>query len=123
VAFATPLLQTLSADNSVIEESMAIFERIMGLHVVDDDGYQKYRAGMEPILVSIGGSFGYDFRIAEVLRSKTENTINRVFTIEFPSKQVMDDFFSRPDYLEIQEKYLKNSVKSKTVISMHEKGT
>jgi uncharacterized protein (DUF1330 family) len=102
---------------------MMTFERVMGLHVVDDEEYQKYRAGMEPILISVGGSFGYDFRIAEVLRSKTEDTINRVFTIEFPSKQVMDDFFSRPDYLEVQQKHLKNSVKSKTVISMHEKGT
>ena len=93
----------------------------MRLHVVDDDEYQKYRAKMEPILISVGGSFGYDFRIAEVLRSKTEETINRVFTIEFPSKQVMDDFFSRSDYLEIQQQHLKNSVKAKTVISNADK--
>lgn len=99
------------------------FERVMGLHVVDEDQYRKYRAKMEPILVSIGGSFGYDFRIAEVLRSKTKAPINRVFTIEFPSKQAMDDFFSRPDYLEVAQQHLSLAVKAKTVISVHEKST
>ena len=72
------------------------FERVMGLHVIDDGEYQKYREGMQPILKSFGGSFGYDFKIAEVLLSKTEDEINRVFTIEFPSKQVMEEFFSNP---------------------------
>lgn len=92
----------------------------MGLHITDDEEYQKYREAMEPILNSIGGYFGYDFKIKEVLRSKTDNEINRVFTIEFPSQKIMDEFFSRPDYIEIQNKHLNNSVKAKTVISMHE---
>ncbi len=99
------------------------FERIMGLHVIDDKEYQKYREAMEPILKSIGGSFGFDFKISEVLRSKTEDEINRVFTIEFPSKIDMEKFFSRPDYIEIQNKHLVNAIKSKTVISMHEQNT
>ena len=99
------------------------FERVMGLHVVDDTEYQIYREKMEPILNSIGGSFGYDFKIAETLRSKTNEEINRVFTIEFPGEKEMNDFFSRSDYLEIQEQHLKHSVKSKTTISMHEKVT
>lgn len=99
------------------------FERVMGLHVIDDDEYQKYREGMEPILISVGGSFGFDFKIAEVLRSKTEDEINRVFTIEFPSKQVMDGFFSNPEYLEVQKRHFVNSVKSKTPIAMYEKDT
>jgi uncharacterized protein (DUF1330 family) len=97
------------------------FERIMGLHIIDNEEYQKYREEMEPILNSIGGYFGFDFKVSEVLRSKTEDDINRVFTIEFPSKKEMEDFFSRPDYIEIQNRHLKNSIKSKTVISMHEK--
>lgn len=45
-------------------------ERIMGLHVIDDEEYQRYREAMEPILNSIGGSFGFDFIIAEVLNQK-----------------------------------------------------
>jgi uncharacterized protein (DUF1330 family) len=99
------------------------FERIVGLDVTDDEEYQKYRDAMVPILESFGGSFGFDFKIAEVLKSKTEDSINRVFTIDFPSKEVMDDFFSEPSYLEVKNKYFKHSVSSATTISMHEKNT
>ena len=37
------------------------YERVMGIHVIDDDEYQKYREGMRPILESFGGFFGFDF--------------------------------------------------------------
>ncbi|MFK7845644.1 MAG: DUF1330 domain-containing protein [Rhodothermales bacterium] len=99
------------------------FERIMGLDVTDDEEYQRYREAMIPILESFGGSFGFDFKIAEVLKSKTDASINRVFTIDFPSKEVMDAFFSDPGYLEVKNQYFKSSVKSATVISIHEKNT
>ena len=99
------------------------FERVMGIYVTDDDEYQKYREGMLPILKSVGGSFGFDFKVSEVLLSKTEDDINRVFTIEFPSKKIMEEFFSNPDYLEVKKRHFNGSVKSKTVISMHEKST
>jgi uncharacterized protein (DUF1330 family) len=97
------------------------FERVMGLDVINDEEYQKYREGMEPLLISYGGSFGFDFKIAEVLRSKTGDHINRVFTIEFPSEAVMDDFFSDPVYLEVQNKYFSKSVRSRTAIAIYEK--
>lgn len=99
------------------------FERVMGLNVIDDQEYQRYREAMLPILKSYGGAFGYDFRVSEVLLSKTEDDINRVFTIEFPSKQKMEEFFGNPDYIAVQNRHLKNSINSKTVISMHEKNT
>ena len=67
------------------------YERIMGLNVIDDQEYQRYREAMLPILKKYGGSFGFDFRVSEVLLSKTNNDINRVFTIEFPSKKIMDE--------------------------------
>jgi len=97
------------------------YERIMGIHVIDDEEYQKYREGMIPILNSFGGSFGFDFKIAEVLLSKSDDEINRVFTIEFPRKEVMDSFFSDPEYLKVQKQHFNNSVKSKTIIAMYEK--
>lgn len=97
------------------------FERVMGLQVSDDDEYQRYREAMTPILHSFGGAFGYDFKVAEVLMSKHGEEINRVFTIEFPSSEVMDAFFSDPAYLVVQKRHFANSVSSKTVISMHEK--
>lgn len=97
-----------------------MFERIMGLDVSDDVEYQRYRDAMLPILTEYGGAFGYDFRIAEVLKSKTEQPINRVFTIAFPSEQVMNDFFTDPRYIEVRDRHLTPSIRSKTVISMHE---
>ena len=98
-----------------------MFERIMGLNVIDDLEYQRYREAMLPILTEFGGAFGYDFKVSEVLLSKTDDVINRVFTIEFPSKQKMEEFFAFPSYVVIQNRLLKNSIASKTVISMHEK--
>lgn len=96
-------------------------EKVMGLNVVNDEEYQRYREGMEPILKSFGGTFGFDFKIAEVLRSKTDDEINRLFTISFPSKSVMEEFFSHSDYLSVKERHFRNSVKSLTSIAMYEK--
>lgn len=93
----------------------------MGLCVSDDEQYQKYREGMTPILHSYGGAFGFDFKVSQVLLSKTSGDINRVFTIDFPSKEVMDAFFSCDDYLAVKKQYFDKSVSSKTVISLHEK--
>lgn len=97
------------------------FERIMGIYVFDEPVYQKYREAMTPILHSVGGSFGFDFKVSDVLLSKTDDLINRVFTIEFPNEAVMDSFFSNPEYLVIQQRYFVHSVSSKTIISMHQK--
>lgn len=99
------------------------FERIMGLNVINDEVYQKYREHMLPILHAFGGSFGFDFKVSDVLKSKTEEPINRIFTIDFPSREVMDKFFSDPSYIEVKSKYFKHSVKSVTIISIHEKIT
>jgi uncharacterized protein (DUF1330 family) len=96
------------------------YERIMGLNVINDEMYQKYRDAMTPILTMFGGSFGYDFKVAEVLKSKTSDHINRVFTIEFPNQSAMEAFFTAPDYLVVQQQYFNRSVKSKTTISLHE---
>ena len=93
------------------------FERIMGLDVVDEAEYQKYREQMTPIL----GAFGYDFKISAVLKSKTEASINRVFTIEFPSEETMHEFFNDSTYLAVKKQHFDNAVKSTTVISLHEK--
>ena len=98
-----------------------MFERIMGLNVIDDIKYQQYREAMLPILTTFGGEFAYDFKVSEVLLSKTSDKINRVFTIEFPSKEKMDAFFSCSDYIDVKNKYFDQSVDSKTIISIHEK--
>lgn len=97
------------------------FERIMGLNVIDDAAYQQYREAMIPILKTYGGAFGYDFRVSEVLLSKDAGDINRVFTIEFPSREAMEQFFADPDYLAVRGEYFERSVAGSTVISLHEK--
>jgi len=99
------------------------YERIMGIHVIDDDEYQKYREGMKPILESFGGSFGFDFKASEVLLSKSDDQINRVFTIEFPSEKIMDIFFNNEEYLKVKNQYFESSVQSRTTIAMYEKNT
>ncbi|MFV1977274.1 MAG: DUF1330 domain-containing protein [Candidatus Scalindua sp.] len=99
------------------------FERIIGLDVIDDQEYQKYREAILPLLKTYGGAFGYDFRVSEVLLSRTKDDINRVFTIEFPSKSKMEAYFRDPEYIVIQNRHLNNSINSKTVISLHEKDT
>jgi uncharacterized protein (DUF1330 family) len=96
------------------------FERIMGLNVFDDEIYQQYRENMLPILKAYGGEFGFDFKVSKVLKSKTQAPINRVFTLDFPSREKMDAFFTDSSYLEVRSKYFDNSVNSVTTISIHE---
>ncbi|MEP5611173.1 MAG: DUF1330 domain-containing protein [Cyclobacteriaceae bacterium] len=96
------------------------FEMLVGLNVIDDEKYQEYREAMRPILSDFGGDFGYDFKIAEVLRSATADTINRVFTINFPDKETMEAFFSNPEYLKAKEQFFEQSVESTTLISDYE---
>ncbi len=104
-----------------IQGTNMAYERIMGLQISDDVEYQKYRQHMIPILHSYGGDFGFDFRVSEVLKSKDDSAINRVFTIEFPDKVAMEKFFNDSKYLAVKNKYFLSSVQSVTTISMHEK--
>jgi uncharacterized protein (DUF1330 family) len=96
------------------------YGRVMGLNITDDETYSLYREAMTPILKNYGGSFGYDFKIAEVLKSRTEDKINRVFTIEFPSEIEMDRFFNDAAYCAIKNKYFESSVNAKTIIATYE---
>ena len=95
-------------------------EMLVGLNVVDDEAYQSYRDEMTPILKSYGGGFGYDFKVSEVLKSKTDAPINRVFTIYFPNKDSTDSFFSNDDYLKIKQKHFEKSVADTTIIATYE---
>ena len=97
------------------------FERIMGIDVKDDLEYQNYRAAMMPLLQAVGGDFAYDFKIAEVLKSRTDGKINRLFMIVFPSEAVMTEFFLSQSYLAVKEKYFNASVGDVMVISLSEK--
>ena len=97
------------------------YEILVGLHVLDDLKYDDYRAAMKPILSDYEGYFGYDFKVSDVLISQGNTDINRVFTINFSSKNKKEGFFSDPQYLVVKEKYFVQSVGSTTIISSYEK--
>ena len=95
------------------------FERLVGLNIVDDEVYQSYRDEMAPILKSYGGGFGYDFRVSEVLKSKTDAPINRVFTIYFSNEDSMSLFFANDEYLKIRQRHFEKSVTHTTIIATY----
>lgn len=97
------------------------YEMLVGLNVLDDRLYQEYRKEMKPILVTYGGGFSYDFKVAEMLQSEVDTEINRVFTIFFQDSDAMDGFFSDPDYLKVKQQFFDKSVGSMTIISSYEK--
>ncbi len=91
--------------------------RAYGLQVTDDARYRRYRAGMTPILHRHGGAFGYDFAIARVLASETDQPIDRVFTISFPDRAAAERFFADPDYLAVRRAWFEPAVSAITVIA------
>jgi uncharacterized protein (DUF1330 family) len=97
------------------------YECVVGLKIIDDSVYDKYREAMKPILATFGGGFRYDFSISKVLKSETDNLINRVFLIYFTSEESMNQFFLHPDYLTIKNKFFKKSVEATTIISQYER--
>ncbi len=94
-------------------------EMLVGLNVTDEARYAEYRRRITPLLESGGGSFGYDFRVSEVLISQTPEPINRVFTIRFRSDETKESFFSDAEYLAIKREFFDGSVSSTTVISSY----
>ena len=97
------------------------FEMLVGLYVVDDEAYQSYRDEMTPILKTYGGGFGYDFKVSDVLKSKTEAPINRVFTIYFSNEDAMNSFFSNERYLRVKRRLFRKSVTDTTIIATYER--
>ena len=96
-------------------------EMLVGLNVVNDKKYQAYRDEMMPILKRYGGGFGYDFKIAEVLTSRTDAPINRVFAIFFSNKDSMNSFFSNDEYLKVRQRHFEKSVADTTIIATYER--
>ena len=90
----------------------------MGLNVIDEDGYSRYRAEMTPLLEAHGGSFGVDVRVSGVLRP-AETAFNRLFTIRFPSREKREAFFSNPAYLEVRHRLYEPSVSGAHRLAVH----
>ena len=103
------------------DKAGSMYEILVGLEVIDDVRYQTYRENMTPILHQLGGDFGHDFRVSEVLKPKESSTINRVFTICFPNEDVMNRFFSDHEYLAVKAQYFEQAVGYMTIIARYEK--
>lgn len=87
-----------------------MIQTLVALDVLDEDEYQKYRDAMSPILHEHGGRFVVDVKLAGVLKLPQQGPVNRLFTIEFPSLERMDAFFSNPDYLAVRKRHFESSV-------------
>ena len=101
------------------------FERLIGLHVVDEAQYTRYREKMTPILSSYGGEFGYDLRVAEVLKSPLTDSpsLNRVFTIRFPTEETSQAFFADTAYRDVRREHFENAVDQTTVMATYAPAT
>lgn len=86
------------------------YEVLVGLHVTDESGYQRYRDGMTPLLTACGGTFRYDFRGGEMLAGRSEKPINRLFLISFPDVATKEAFFSDPAYLAVRAEHFDGAV-------------
>jgi len=98
-----------------------ITEMLVGLNVVDEAAYQRYRDEIAPILESHTGGFGYDFKVSDVLKSPTEAPINRLFTIYFSTEDSMNAFFTNEAYLKIKQRHFAGSVADTTTIATYER--
>lgn len=96
-------------------------ETLVGLQVVDDDLYARYREAMTPILERYGGGFRLDFTVARTLRSDVPHEINRVFAIRFPDQARKEAFFADPAYLQIREAFFKRAVKDVAILAAYER--
>ncbi len=87
------------------------YEILVGLEVSDATLYQQYREAMAPFLEKYKGAFGVDFLVSKTLKPAEKAGINRVFTLSFPDKAALDDFFNDPEYKAVKQRYFSPSVK------------
>lgn len=92
-------------------------EILIGMRVDDEDGYAQYRAGMTPILESMGGFFRYDMRVSELIRGDAPDPFNRLFLMSFPDEATSERFFADPDYLKVRETHFDGAVRSYALIA------
>ncbi|MBL4809810.1 MAG: DUF1330 domain-containing protein [Phycisphaerales bacterium] len=93
------------------------FEILVGLHIQNDENYDKYRASMAPLLKEHHGYFRYDFKISEMLIGDAEDPFNRVFVLSFPDEPTKERFFNNETYKQIRKTYFDTSVKSGGILA------
>lgn len=88
------------------------FTILVGLEVRDSARYAEYRARMTPMLHALGGAFGIDLEVSRVLKGPSDaaSRVNRVFSIEFPSRAVRDQFFADAAYRAVRSEWFEPAV-------------
>lgn len=88
------------------------FTILVGLEVKDPVRYAEYRARMTPLLHALGGAFGIDLEVSRVLKGPADAaySVNRVFSIEFPSRAVCDQFFADAEYRAVRSEWFEPAV-------------
>lgn len=89
---------------------------LVGLHVIDDDQYNQYRAKMTPLLHEHDGYFSLDLRVSEMLKGDATDPFNRVFIISFPDEPTKIRFFGNEKYKAIRAEHFDPAVKSATIM-------
>lgn len=79
-------------------------EILVGVQVTDEVRYEEYRHYMVPILLRFGGRFMIDVKLKSVLKPVAARSINRMFSIRFPSEHALAGFFSDPEYVAVKER-------------------
>ena len=97
------------------------FELLVGLNVVNEEGYQKYREGTLPLLTACGGYFRYDFAVSKVLKGEAQHPINRVFVVVYPDRATQVRLFKDPAYLRVREAFFTPSVAGATRLAEYER--
>jgi uncharacterized protein (DUF1330 family) len=93
------------------------YEKLIGMHVLGDEDYARYREGMTPLLLAAGGGFRYDFVVSKTLKSEATHPINRVFAIWFPDKDASDKFFDDPEYKKVRAQWFDGAVAAYSILA------
>jgi uncharacterized protein (DUF1330 family) len=105
------------------DSSSTRYEILIGMTVDDEHGYTNYRAGMTPILESMGAFFRYDMRVSELLKGEHKDSFNRLFLMSFPDKSTSDRFFADPEYQRVKQEHFVDAVRSYTEIARFQHAT
>ncbi len=100
-----------------MSQEQSRYEILIGMRVDDEGGYARYRAGMTPILESMGGFFRYDMRVSELLKGEADDPFNRLFLMSFPDEATGDRFFADPGYQRVRAEHFDGAVRSYTLIA------
>lgn len=93
---------------------------VLALEVHDQGSYDRYRAGMRPILAEYGGRFDWDIRGGEVLESPDGVPVNRLFVMSFAGREQRVAFFADPRYTAVRSEFFDPAVS--TVHTITESG-